>query len=419
MADFRQKFAMHEYLVYPLGSQALPLAILVIGNSLDNCRFYHRISECEGSLLGIGNLVGLLSSSIENRILYEDMNKALELVKLAEARYRNIFENAAEGIFQTTVEGRFISCNPATARILGYDSPEELITGTSDIGSQLYVHPQQRSELLEILQHRSKIKNYEVEFYRKDGKKQWTLLSVHASFDNQGEMTYLNGIMLDIAERKRVEELIRSSLREKELLLREIHHRVKNNLQIITTLLDLQSMSVSDSKSRRVFRECQDRIRSIALIHEKLYETTDFVSIVFADYLENLVMHLMEMYIPDDRISIEIEVSDIILGIDDAIPCGLIVNELVTNSFKYAFSYDRRGELKVIMGIDNDNLVTLHVADNGPGLPPGLDFRNTETLGLQLVNLLVKQLKGRLELKDGPGTAFDIIFQRRPVAKER
>jgi two-component sensor histidine kinase len=130
-------------------------------------------------------------------------------------------------------------------------------------------------------------------------------------------------------------------------------------------------------------------------------------------------MHLMEMYIPDDRISIEIEVSDIILGIDDAIPCGLIVNELVTNSFKYAFPYNRKGELKVIMGIDNDDLVTLHVADNGPGLPQGLDFRNTETLGLQLVNLLVKQLKGRLELKDGPGTAFDIIFQRRPVAKER
>ena len=418
METYRVELAMNEFLIYPLGSHPLPLALLVVGNSAENVGFYHRVSEVEGSLLGIGNLVGLLASSIENRILYENMNKALELVKLAEAKYRNIFENAAEGIFQTSVEGRIISCNPATAAILGYQSPDELIASITDIERQLYVTPQRRGDLFEMLRNRVNVKNFEVEFYRKDGKRQWTLLSVHPTFDENGEIIYLNGIMLDIAERKRAEELIRNSLHEKEILLREIHHRVKNNLQIITTLLDLQSFSISDIQSRKFFRECQDRIRSIALIHEKLYETVDFVSIDFAEYLENLVHHLFGMYIPDDRISLTVHSADTILGIDEAIPCGLIVNELVTNSLKYAFPDGRKGELEVRLDMDEAHQLTLTVGDNGVGLPPGLDYLNTETLGLQLVSLLVKQIKGRIDLQEVPGTVFTIRFLSHPPAKD-
>ena len=418
METYRVELAMNEFLIYPLGSHPLPLALLVVGNSAENVGFYHRVSEVEGSLLGIGNLVGLLASSIENRILYENMNKALELVKLAEAKYRNIFENAAEGIFQTSVEGRIISCNPATAAILGYESPDDLMAGITDIERQLYVTPQRRGDLFEMLRNRVNVKNFEVEFYRKDGKRQWTLLSVHPTFDENGEIIYLNGIMLDIAERKRAEELIRNSLHEKEILLREIHHRVKNNLQIITTLLDLQSFSISDIQSRKFFRECQDRIRSIALIHEKLYETVDFVSIDFAEYLDSLVHHLFGMYIPDDRISLTVHSADTILGIDEAIPCGLIVNELVTNSLKYAFPDGRKGKLEVRLDMDEDHQLTFTVGDNGVGLPPGVDYLNTETLGLQLVSLLVKQIKGRIELQEAPGTVFTIRFLSHPPAKD-
>jgi PAS domain S-box-containing protein len=414
LADFRRKLALKESLIYPLVSHAVPLAFIVVGNSAENSEFYRRISDEEGCLLGMGNLVGLLASSIENRILYENMNKALELVKHAEARYRNIFENAAEGIFQTCIDGRILSCNPATASILGYESPDELIACVTDIEGQLYVNPKRRMELLEMLQDRENVKNFEVEFYRKDGSRLWTQLSLHANFDEKGGITHLDGIMLDISERKLSEDLIRNSLHEKETLLREIHHRVKNNLQIINTLLDLQSYSIPDEQVRRFFNECQDRIRSMAMIHEKLYETVDFVSIDFSAYLENLVNQLFRTYVPDDRISLTIQSDNLTMGIDEAIPCGLIVNELISNSLKHAFPMGSSGRLTVRLKVDEDRMITLEVADSGVGLPRGLDFRDTDTLGLQLVTLLVKQLNGELTLENGPGTVITIRFQYHP-----
>ncbi len=414
LAGYRQKFAMNEFLIYPLVSHALPLALLVVGNSSENSGFYHRVVEDEGTLLGIGNLVGLLASALENRILYENMNRALGLVQQAEAKYRDIFENAAEGIFQTSVEGRFISCNPATAAILGYGSPDDLIASVTDLEKQLYVNPQRRGDLLEMLRNRENVKNFEVELYRKDGRRQWVLLSVNPTFDESGNITYLNGIILDIAERKRAEELTKSSLREKEILLKEIHHRVKNNLQIINTLLELQSFSISDVRARKFFGECQDRIRSIALIHERLYNTVDFVSIDFAEYLRSLVHQLFGMYTPGSRISLNLLAAGTTIGIDQAIPCGLIVNELVTNSLKYAFPDGRKGELMVHLDMDEGHMITMTVGDNGVGLPTGLDYRNTETLGLQLVTLLVKQIKGNIELQEGDGTVFTIRFLCHP-----
>jgi len=414
LTDFRNILATHEFLIYPLVSHAVPLALLVVGNSAKNAGFYSRICDDEGGILGIGNLVGLLSSSIENRILYENMNKALELIKQAEFKYRNIFENAAEGIFLTNIEGRFIGCNPATASILGYESPEDLIACVTDIDRELFVNPERRRELFEMLLKGEKVHHFEVEFYRKDGSKRWTQLSVYPIFNNNGGITHLNGIMLDISERKQAEQVIRDSLHEKETLLREIHHRVKNNLQIITTLLDLQSYSISDIQSRRFFKECQDRIKSMAMIHEKLYETVDIVSIDFAEYLDNLVNHLLRTYVPDDRIALTIQSDNLTLGIDEAIPCGLIVNELISNSLKHAFPYGGTGQMTVRLQVDEDYMITLEVADSGIGLPQGLDCNNTDTLGLQLVTLLVKQLKGELILRNGPGTVFTIRFKHHP-----
>jgi len=412
LVEYREKLMMNEYLVYPLVPHKFPLVLLAVGNSTGKLDFYRRVNDGDGALLGIGNLVGLLTSSIENRILYDNMKKALELERVAEAKYRGIFENAVEGIFQTSPAGRFISCNPAAAAILGYDTPEELIETVTDIGHQLYVNPQQRHELLDMMMNRVDVKNFEVEFYRKDGSRQWVIISVRPIFNEKWEIECIDGIMLDIAERKRAEEQIRNSLKEKEILLKEIHHRVKNNLQIISTLLDLQSDSFVEDQSRRFFEDCQNRIRSMAMIHEKLYEASDFVSIDFGEYLENLINSLFTTYISDRRITLTVEAGEVVLGIDDAIPCGLIVNELVSNSLKYAFPEGRTGNLTVRLHVGDDDCITLAVEDNGVGLPPGLDFRDTETLGLQLVNLLVKQIYGEIALEDGPGTIFRIKFRR-------
>jgi PAS domain S-box-containing protein len=408
----RDKLGMHEFLIYPLAIRPFPLVLMAVGNSLEKTDFYRRVDDGDGALLGVGNLVGLLTSSIENRFLYDSMKKALELERIAEAKYRGIFENAVEGIFQTSPAGRFISCNPATAAILGYDTPGELIEKVTDIEHQLYVDPQQRHVLFDKMMNRVDVKNFEVEFYRKDGGRQWVNISVHPIFNEKGEIECLDGIMLDIAERKRAEEQIRNSLKEKEILLKEIHHRVKNNLQIISTLLDLQSDSFAEDQSKRFFQECQNRIRSMAMIHEKLYEASDFVSINFGEYLKNLTNSLFTTYVSDMRITLSVEADEVVLEIDDAIPCGLIVNELVSNSMKYAFPEGRTGNLAVRLDVGVDDRITLTVEDNGVGLRSGLDFRDTETLGLQLVNLLVKQLHGEIELEKGPGTIFRIRFRR-------
>jgi two-component sensor histidine kinase len=197
------------------------------------------------------------------------------------------------------------------------------------------------------------------------------------------------------------------------VLLKEVHHRVKNNLQIISTLLDLQSESLKDKEALSAFRESQDRIKAMALIHEKLYASEDFAYVDFEGYIGNLSAHLVESYLVDPgRITLNIHASGISMGIDRAIPCGLIINELVSNALKHAFPGNRAGEITIRFDVDEDDWITLTVADTGVGMPPDLDLRNTGTLGLQLVNMLVSQLSGELSVGRAGGTSFSIRFHR-------
>lgn len=207
---FANLMQVTEYLAYPLGAHDLPVALLAVGNAAERLPFCRRISDGELALLGIGNLAGLLSSSIENQVLFAGTTRALEQERLAEAKYRGIFENATEGIFQTTVQGQFLSCNPAMAEILGYDTPEEVMGSVTDIARQLYVEPQERARILSELARGRTVKGCEVEFYRKDGSKRWVRLGVRASFAPDGGISSIDGIMEDVSERKRVEEAIRT-----------------------------------------------------------------------------------------------------------------------------------------------------------------------------------------------------------------
>lgn len=202
LAGYRSRLRMNEYLVFPIGSPEQPLSLLVVGNSAENAGFYRRVNESESTLLSIGNFAELLSSSLENTVYYAKMKNALEQERLAKAKYRSIFENSVEGIFQTSPEGLFISCNPAIAAILGYDSPEELIAGIHDIDKQLYVRSQRRKELFDMISNGFDVKNFEVELFRKDGSILWALLSLRPFFNENGELLYLDGILHDITERK-------------------------------------------------------------------------------------------------------------------------------------------------------------------------------------------------------------------------
>lgn len=212
-------------------------------------------------------------------------------------------------------------------------------------------------------------------------------------------------------QRLQTEDQIKASLKEKEVLLREIHHRVKNNLQIISSLLNLQSRYIKDKQVLHVFKESQDRIKSMALIHKKLYQSKNLARIDFAEYVRSLIADLFRSYNADyDLITLKTNIDDVFLGIDTAIPCGLIINELVSNSLKYAFPEGGQGEIRIDLHSEKEGKFSLIVSDSGVGFPKDLDFRNTESLGLQLACTLVDQLQGTIGLDRTGGTKFKIAF---------
>jgi len=221
------------------------------------------------------------------------------------------------------------------------------------------------------------------------------------------------GVAFDITETKRAEEVVKHSLREKELLLKEIHHRVKNNLQITSSLLRLQAGKIADAGVRQLLRESQDRIRSMALVHDMLYRSQDLARVDFPGYVRTLLIQLFRSYNVGGRIRSAVELEPIVFGVDLAVPCGLIINELVANALKHAFPGNRQGELRVSMTTAPDSY-TLSVRDDGVGFPPQVDYLRTETLGLQLVRMLTEQIGGHLRLDTSSGTEFVIRFPRQP-----
>jgi two-component sensor histidine kinase len=213
--------------------------------------------------------------------------------------------------------------------------------------------------------------------------------------------------------RRQAEEQIKASLREKEALLREIHHRVKNNLQIISSLLNLQAEYLKDNQALEVFQNSQNRIELMALIHEKLYQSEDLAKINFAEYIQELATNLFSAYtLKSDALDLALDLEDVFLDIDTAVPCGLIVNELVSNALKHAFPSGKSGKVCVKLYSVNHNKTVLIINDDGVGFFEEIDFRNTESLGLQLVNTLTQQIDGTIDLNKSHGSEFKIIFPK-------
>lgn len=235
-------------------------------------------------------------------------------------------------------------------------------------------------------------------------------LDTAAILDEKGKFKGFRTTLTDISERKKMEGEIGDSLKEKELLLKEIHHRVKNNLQVISSLLNMQSRYIKNKTDQELFRESQTRAKSMALIHERLYQSTDLRRIDFGEYIKTLTYDLYHSYGGNpNTIKLNIELEPIMVDINTAVPCGLIVNELLSNTLKHAFPNGRRGELNIKFYSKNKNLVLI-VRDDGVGFPEDLNFRNTESLGLNLVNTLVGQINGEIEIMVDHGTEFKIKF---------
>ncbi len=331
-----------------------------------------------------------------------ERNKTEIALSGSEERYRSLIEQASEGIFLADADGFYTDVNTAACEMLGFSRDELLGKNLIEI-----VPPDEDEQRpLEFNALRSnRVCRMNSYLKRKDG----TLIPVEISAKMIGDDKFL-AIVRDMTEQKRYEDAILSSLREKEILLKEVHHRVKNNLQVISSLLSLQARSTEEDRMVEVLRESQNRVKSMALVHEKLYRSGDLENVDLSGYIRSLVDFLRKSYHSGmGAVSFRLDLDKAIIGIDKAIPCGLIINELVSNCLKYAFPSGRPGEVSICLKSDKD-MITLTVEDNGVGMPADLNGPAAKSLGLSLVFNLVKQIKGHMAIDHSSGTKFKITF---------
>ncbi|MCK9152462.1 PAS domain S-box protein [Methanobacterium alcaliphilum] len=493
-----------------------------------NVKWIHQRNTLIKDLKGQAKYIQGIVSDLTEKKKMEDK------LKESERRYRNIFENSDEGIYQSTPEGKYISLNPAFAHMAGYKNPQEMIETVKNI-AELYVDPQQREEIKKTLKEKGVLRDYIAQIYQKNGEKIWVSIYAKAIKD-EDNILYYEGTTQDITEKKKMEdalkeseekyrniveaanegiwamnknfittfvnrqmaeilgyeieeilgknitffmleeelnkhnqrmknrirglpdkyickfrrkngdelwaivsatplknkngefdgsfamltditpqkeyeEKIKTALKEKELLLSEIHHRVKNNMQIISSLLNLQNSYLNDERDLELFIESQNRVKSMALIHEKLYRSKDLVEIDFGEYIRDLVYYLFYTYIDDpERIKLDFDTDILNLNLETSIPCGIIINELVTNSLKHAFPGKMKGIITTTLKKENNEFI-LSIKDNGIGFPDNIDFKNMDSLGLRLVINLVDQIDGTISMACNCGTEFRIKFK--------
>ncbi len=238
----------------------------------------------------------------------------------------------------------------------------------------------------------------------------WLSSTLTPVFNEDGQLKKIVLVDTDITAGKKMQQRIEESLKEKDVLLKEIHHRVKNNLQIIISLLNLQSGYIKDESTLKAVKDGQNRVRSMALVHEKFYQADELTEIDFGDYVEKLTQYIYQSYgDKTDRVKLLIDTDYVGLDMDTAMPSGLLVNELVSNAYKYAFPGNRSGEIKISLK-KSGNKINLKISDNGVGLPSDFKMEGSESLGMQLIQALTDQLDGKLDLNVDKGTQFSIEF---------
>jgi len=354
---------------------------------------------------------GLLYASARDVTHQWEAEKAL---RASEEKYAALFQFLPIGVSITDAAGALIETNAESEHLLGltrsqhldraYDAPDWDIVRPD--GSPM---PPAEFASVRALAERRTIGDVEMGVRRPDGHLAWLLVSA-TPIPVEGY-----GVAIaykDITDRVLTDRRIRESLREKESLLREIHHRVKNNMQVVSSLLDLQAQRIDDVAFKQVFLLAQGRVKAMALLHEKLYQTKDVANIDFADYLRDLADETMAAYgLEPPRIVCHTQSRGVRLGLDAAVPCGLVVNELLTNAFKHAFPFPRPGSVTIDL-IEDSTRYVLTVCDDGIGLPEGFDEKKSPTLGLQLVGVLARQLRGGFTLTSDGGVRAEIVFPR-------
>ncbi len=354
-----------------------------------------------------------------NATLERRVGERTAALQSSEERFRLAVDATGMGVWDTALPHRTLGWDDKLKAMWGFSEQSEV-----ELASLFgMIHPDDRDRVERVTAESldpngTGSLSVEHRIRRPDGEERWVAAWGHTLFaPEHGRSVRTIGVMLDVTERRRAEERTKASLREKETLLKEIHHRVKNNLQIVSSLLDLQSGYTADPEALRMFEESRGRVRSMALIHERLYRSRDLTRVDFGEYVRQLADDLYMSYsISADRLEMTIAADDMKLPLDLAIPCGLILNELMSNCLKHAFGARGEGRIRISLYrvLGDSATIVLEVSDDGKGLPPGFDYRNSPSFGMQLVNTLVEQLNGDLRLIDGIGTTVAVRF-REPI----
>ncbi|ALK06779.1 MAG: hypothetical protein AAY43_12700 [Methanosarcina sp. 795] len=362
-----------------------------------------------------------------------EIKLASKKMKESEERYRSFMKNFRGIAFQGNLDFTPIMIDGSVEEITGYRG-EDFMSGK--VSWNQIVLPEDWQNLVNnnerLIKHPLLVIEHEYRIRHRDGKIKWVREVVQNVSDFTGKRRILQGAVYDITKQKEAEESLK---KVEEIRKKEIHHRIKNNLQVISSLLELQAERFDEEEVLEAFRESQNRVATMAIIHEELYRSKNSETLDFSEYLQKLTSDLLHSYtVRKGDIRMELDIEEVFFGMDTAVPLGIIINELVSNSLKHAFPQGRKGEIRIKLcrveengenknisnstnnigaksSVDKSSQYSLVVSDNGLGFPENLDFRNTGSLGLQLVNILVEQLEGTIELQNGAGTTFKILFK--------
>jgi len=379
----------------------------------------------------ISQILGVARDITQLKSIEQSLRKTQGQLRQREKLLRLTLEQAPIGIVTCDLEGNFLHFNPAFSQILGYSAQKlrqmswENITDKDD----LQIQENHYQKLLA-----GEVRNFQLEnFYlRQDGNKIQGIIRVALIRDAKGSPMHYVAQLEDVTERKQAEAKIQASLKEKEVLLKEIHHRVKNNLQIVSSLLDLQAEYIQEPEILEKLEDSKHRLLAMSLIHETLYQSETLAQVDFSDYVERLATNILFAQSTDyERITLDFNLEPVFLNLETAIPCGLLLNELITNSIKHAFPEPRHGKIYIELhyqskktasnenqtscqgdkiGDKIEDKIMLKVSDDGVGMPPNINLKETKSLGLTLIHDLTQQLRGNLAIDLSNGTEFILIF---------
>jgi PAS domain S-box-containing protein len=370
------------------------------GRKIDVSLTISPVKDAEGNIIG--------ASKIARDVTERKRIEAA--LRKNEARFHMMADTAPVMVWMAGPDGRCTFVNKRwlefTGRQLEHEIGDDWVTG---------VHPTDVERCQETYEGSFKSEqpfSMEYRMRRKDGEYRWVLDTGVPFFEPGGRFGGYIGTCVDMTERKDMENELRKALKEKESLLREVHHRVKNNLQVISSLLNLQASSIKDPQIAQLFRECQVRITSIALLHDTLHRSDNLSLIAMSEYMGTLIGHLFRSYgVDSNRIRVNLQVDEVEFDIDTGLTCGLILDELVSNCLKHAFNGSRQGCITIALQAHVDDTYSLRVSDNGVGLPKDGVLNNPDSLGLELVGLMAEKLDGAITLQSGQGTEWQVRFR--------